>query len=65
MLGTWEVLRIEEKTEDKAIDWWLLVKGQVFWRLLMFYLLCSETEDIDTMTDHEFGWSIHQWKGLN
>lgn len=56
MLGRWEVFRIEEKTEDKEMDWWLLVKGRVFWQLLMFYLLCSETEeDTGTMTDHEFG----------
>lgn len=38
------------------MDGWLLVKGRVFWLLLMFYLLCSETEKgTDTMTDSEFG----------
>lgn len=56
MPGRWEGLRIEEKTKDKEMDWWLLMKGRVFWQLLMFYLLCSETEEgTDTMIDHEFG----------
>lgn len=38
------------------MDGWLLAKGRVFWLLLMFYLLRSETEKgIDTMTDSGFG----------
>lgn len=59
-IGSWvdeRLSRIEdEKTADKEVDWWLLVKGRLFWQLLMFYLLCSETEeDRDTTTDHELG----------
>lgn len=55
MPGRWGGLRIEEETEDKETDWWLFMKGRVFWQLLMFYLLCSETEEgTDTMTDRGF-----------